>query len=81
MKNRKVVCISPTAKGTCVPQQYGTMGGFDTLMSELRQLHPDVGRQQIVAALLELRARHQAVLSGLPLNTIREMASELLTRP
>ncbi|XP_054471447.1 RNA-binding protein 44 isoform X2 [Anoplopoma fimbria] len=81
IKNRQVVCISPTAKGTCVPQHYGTMGSFDTLMAELTQLHPAVGRQRIVDALMELKAKHRGVLSGLPLRTIREMTSQLLTRP
>ncbi|XP_040004806.1 RNA-binding protein 44 [Xiphias gladius] len=81
IKNRKVVCISPTAKGTCVPQHYGTMGSFDTLMAELTQRHPGIGRKRIVDALSELRAKHRGVLSGLPLRTIGEMASELLTRP
>ncbi|XP_073330149.1 RNA-binding protein 44 isoform X2 [Pagrus major] len=81
IKIGKVVCISPTAKGICVPQHYGTMGSFDTLMAELTQHHPDVGRQRIVEALVELRAMHQGILSGLPLGTIREMTSELLTRP
>ncbi|XP_042349987.1 RNA-binding protein 44, partial [Plectropomus leopardus] len=80
IKNRKVVCISPTAKGTCVPQHYGTMGSFDTLMAELTQRHPDVARQRIVDALMELKDKHQGVLSGLPLRTIREMTSELLSR-
>nr|XP_020477375.1 RNA-binding protein 44 isoform X2 [Monopterus albus] len=80
IKNRKMVCISPTAKGTCVPQHYGTMGGFDTLMAELTKHHPDVGRQRIVDALVELRAKHHGILSSLPLRTIREMMSELLTR-
>ncbi|KAM6955139.1 RNA-binding protein 44 [Lycodopsis pacificus] len=81
MKHRKVVCVSPTAKGTFVPQHYGTMGSFDTLMAELSQRHPDVGRQRIVDALVELNVKHRGVLSGLPLSTIREMTSELLTRP
>ncbi|XP_035860340.1 RNA-binding protein 44 [Sander lucioperca] len=81
IKHRKVVSISPTAKGTCVPQHYGTMGSFDILMSELTQRHPDVERQRIVDALMELKAKHQGVLSGLPLRTIREMTSELLTTP
>ncbi|XP_074513703.1 RNA-binding protein 44 isoform X1 [Sebastes fasciatus] len=81
IKTRKVVCISPTAKGTFVPQHYGTMGSFDTLMAELTQRHPDVGRQRIVDALMELKAKHRGVLCGLPLRTIREMTSELLTRP
>ncbi|XP_044221151.1 RNA-binding protein 44 isoform X2 [Thunnus albacares] len=81
LKNRKVVCISPTAKGTCVPQHYGTMGSFDTLMAQLTQRHPDIGRQRIVDALIELRTKHQGILCGLPLRTIREMTSDLLTRP
>ncbi|KAI3355995.1 hypothetical protein L3Q82_017266 [Scortum barcoo] len=81
IKSRKVVCMSPTAKGTCVPEHYGTMGSFDSLMEELTRLHPDVGRQKIVDALIELRAEHRGVLSSLPLRTIREMTSELLTRP
>lgn len=78
---KKVVCVSPTAQGTFVPQHYGTMGSFDTLMSELMQRHPNVGRQRIVDALLELRAKYRGVLSGLPLRAIRDMTSELLTRP
>eukprot|EP00064_Thunnus_orientalis_P002863 superscaffoldBa00000223_g2871 len=81
LKNRKVVCISPTAKGTCVPQHYGTMGSFDTLMAQLTQRHPDIRRQRIVDALIELRTKHQGILCGLPLRTIREMTSDLLTRP
>ncbi|TDH06531.1 hypothetical protein EPR50_G00114400 [Perca flavescens] len=81
IKHRKVVSISPTAKGTCVPQRYGTMGSFDILMSELTQRHPAVERQRIVDALMQLKAKHQGVLSGLPLRTIREMTSELLTTP
>nr|XP_046259410.1 RNA-binding protein 44 isoform X2 [Scatophagus argus] len=81
VKIRKVVCMSPTAKGTYVPQHYGTMGSFDTLMAELTQRHPDVGRQRIVDALIELKAKHQGVLCSLPLRTIREMTSELLIRP
>ncbi|XP_054871069.1 RNA-binding protein 44 isoform X2 [Amphiprion ocellaris] len=78
---RKVVFISPTARGTCVPQHYGTMGSFDTLMSELLQRHPEVGRQKIADALVELRRKYPGVLTGLPLQTIREMTSQLLTRP
>ncbi|XP_067372093.1 RNA-binding protein 44 [Channa argus] len=80
IKNMKRVCILPVAKGTYIPQHYGTMGSFDTLMAELTQCHPDVGRQKIVDALVELRDKHQGALSSLPLRTIREMASELLTR-
>ncbi|XP_070693791.1 RNA-binding protein 44 [Pempheris klunzingeri] len=80
-KNRRAVCISPTAEGTCVPQHYGTMGSFDTLMAELTRLHPEAGRQRIVDALVELRAERRGVLGGLPLGTIRDMASELLSRP
>lgn len=78
---RKVVCVSPTAQGTFVPQHYGTMGSFDILMSELTTRHPNVERQRIIDALLELRAKYRGVLSGLPLRTIRDMTSDLLTRP
>ncbi|XP_069388833.1 RNA-binding protein 44 isoform X3 [Paralichthys olivaceus] len=81
IKSRKVVSISPTAKATFLPQHYGTMGSFDTLMAELTLHHPNVGRPRIVDALGELRAKHQGLLSGLPLRRIREMTSELLTRP
>ncbi|KAF0026922.1 hypothetical protein F2P81_021659 [Scophthalmus maximus] len=81
LRSRKVVCISPTAKATCVPQHYGTMGSFDALMTELTRLHPDVDRQSIIDALVELRAEHQGALSVLPLGKIQEMTSELLTRP
>ncbi|XP_017547920.2 RNA-binding protein 44 isoform X1 [Pygocentrus nattereri] len=70
----------PTASGTCVPEHYATMGSFDTLMARLSERHPKVSRQRIVGALLELRAKHQGSLSGLPLKAIADMASGLLTQ-
>lgn len=79
MKNRKSVCFTPTANGTCVPQHYGTMSGFNTLIAQLTQLHSDVGRQQIVEALMELKGKHQDLCS-LPLSTVRQMTSDLLTK-
>lgn len=81
VKNWKVVSASPTAEGTFVPPHYGTMGSFDSLMVALTQRHPAAGRQSIVDALLKLKAERGGVLSGLPLATIRDMVSELLTRP
>ncbi|XP_062312915.1 RNA-binding protein 44 isoform X2 [Osmerus eperlanus] len=80
LEKRTVVCDSPTASGTCVPQHYATMGSFDTLMSRLTAHHPEAGRQRIVDALLELRAKHQGYLSGLPLSMIVDMTSDLLTK-
>ncbi|XP_056107858.1 RNA-binding protein 44 [Rhinichthys klamathensis goyatoka] len=74
------VCDSPTASGTCVPQHYATMGSFDTIMARMSERHPNIGRQRIVDALLELRAKHQGFLSGLPLRSIVDMTSELLTQ-
>ncbi|XP_046695075.1 RNA-binding protein 44 isoform X3 [Silurus meridionalis] len=74
------ICSTPTASGTCVPQHYGTMGSFDTIMAQLSVSHPQMGRQRIVNALLQLQAKHHGVLSGLPLKDIVEMTSELLTR-
>ncbi|KAI5621152.1 RNA-binding protein 44 [Silurus asotus] len=74
------ICSTPTASGTCVPQHYGTMGSFDTVMAQLLVKHPQMGRQRIVNALLQLQAKHHGVLSGLPLKDIVEMTSELLTR-
>ncbi|KAG7331131.1 hypothetical protein KOW79_005100 [Hemibagrus wyckioides] len=73
------ICAIPTASGTCVPQHYGTMGSFDTIMAKLTERHPKIGRQQIVTALLELQAKRHGVLSGLPLRDIIDMTSELLT--
>nr|XP_029492349.1 RNA-binding protein 44 isoform X1 [Oncorhynchus nerka]XP_029492357.1 RNA-binding protein 44 isoform X1 [Oncorhynchus nerka] len=80
LQKRTTVCDSPTASGTCVPQHYATMGSFDTLMAHLSLRHPEAGRQRIVDALLDLRAKHQGFLSGLPLKTIVNMTSDLLTR-
>ncbi|XP_074551028.1 RNA-binding protein 44 isoform X2 [Halichoeres trimaculatus] len=77
--NRKVISTLLPTGSTCVPQYYCTMGGFDRLMSELKQRHPEVSRQKIVDALVSLRAKHHGVLSGLPLSAIRDMTSELLT--
>ncbi|KAI9535671.1 hypothetical protein NQZ68_042408 [Dissostichus eleginoides] len=81
LRARRVVCVSPTAKGTMVQENYSTMGGFNTLMTELTQRHPGVSRQRFVDALLELKAKHKGVLSGLPLRAIREMTSDLITGP
>ncbi|KAK1903034.1 RNA-binding protein 44 [Dissostichus eleginoides] len=50
-------------------------------MTELTQRHPGVSRQRFVDALLELKAKHKGVLSGLPLRAIREMTSDLITGP
>ncbi|KAJ8352833.1 hypothetical protein SKAU_G00243090 [Synaphobranchus kaupii] len=72
---------TPTASGTCVPQHYATMGSFDTLMARLSERHPEAGREKIVQALVELREQKRGLLSGLPLKTIVEMTSDLLTRP
>ncbi|KAG1959925.1 RNA-binding protein 44 isoform X2 [Pimephales promelas] len=72
------VCDSPTASGTCVPQHYAT--SFDTIMARMSERHPNISRQRIVDSLLELRAKHQGFLSGLPLRSIVDMTSELLTQ-
>ncbi|XP_029981084.1 RNA-binding protein 44 [Sphaeramia orbicularis] len=81
LKHRKVVSIPPMAEGTCVPQWDSTSVSFDILMAELTQHHPDVGKQQILDALLELWVKHQGVLSGMTLRSIRQMTSDILTRP
>ncbi|KAM9803486.1 RNA-binding protein 44 isoform 2-T2 [Syngnathus typhle] len=72
---------TPTAKTTVVSLQYGTMAAFDTLMAELTHFHPCVPRRSIVDALEELWDIYQSDLWPLPLTTIRQMASDLLTRP
>ncbi|XP_037095145.1 RNA-binding protein 44 [Syngnathus acus] len=72
---------TPTAKITVVSLQYGTMAAFDTLMAELTHFHPCVPRRSIVDALEELWDIYQSDLWPLPLTTIRQMASDLLTRP
>ncbi|XP_029386146.1 RNA-binding protein 44 [Echeneis naucrates] len=81
INQRKEVSVSPAAKTTWVPQHFGTMGSFDSLTEELMRLHPAVGRQRIMEALVELRATHQGLLRSLPLGVIREMTSQLLSRP
>ncbi|KAJ4922512.1 hypothetical protein JOQ06_021569 [Pogonophryne albipinna] len=81
LRARRVVCVSPTLKGTMVQENYCTMGGFNTLMTELTQRHPGVSRQRFVDALLELKVKHKGKLCGLPLRTIREMTSDLITGP
>ncbi|KAI4805763.1 hypothetical protein KUCAC02_010360 [Chaenocephalus aceratus] len=50
LSSRRVVCVSPTLKGTMVQENYCTMGGFNTLMTELTQRPP--GRLQ--AEVLEM---------------------------
>ncbi|KAL6100455.1 rbm44 [Pungitius sinensis] len=74
------VVAPPAGKGASVPRHFDPMSSFDTLMAELTQRHPDAGRPRIVDALMALKAERQGPLSGLPLSTIREMTSALLTR-
>lgn len=38
-------------------QKRTTMGSFNTLMAALSERHPEAGKQRIVDALLELRAK------------------------
>lgn len=77
---KMLVSDSPTALGTFVPQHYGTMASFDALMADLTKHHPEVGKRRIMDALMELGAKHGGVLSSLPLGTIREMMSNIMTR-
>ncbi|XP_047458025.1 RNA-binding protein 44 isoform X2 [Mugil cephalus] len=69
IENKKVVCILPMAKGTCPSQRYVTMDSFETLMAELTELHPDVERQRIVDALVELRKASSAACHSGPSKT------------
>ncbi|XP_035990420.1 uncharacterized protein LOC118562259 isoform X1 [Fundulus heteroclitus] len=80
IQRRNVVYILPSPKGTCVPQHFGTMDSLGALMAELMQLHPDIGWQRIMDALMEAKGTHQGVLGSLPLSTIRDMISDLLTK-
>ncbi|XP_051937810.1 RNA-binding protein 44 isoform X2 [Hippocampus zosterae] len=75
------VSSTPTPRAPFVPQQYGTMAGFDTLMAELTRLHPGVAKRSIVGALKELWDIYQSDLCPLPLSTIRQMTSNLLNKP
>ncbi|XP_057708972.1 RNA-binding protein 44 isoform X2 [Corythoichthys intestinalis] len=75
--------VSSTSKprATFVQEQYSAMVAFDTLMTELTRMHPDVARQNIVAALMELWEHYKSDICFLPLNIIIQMASDLLSRP
>ncbi|CAL8322554.1 unnamed protein product [Merluccius merluccius] len=75
---QKALDVCPTAKGTCMPQHYATMGSFDKMMARLTELHPEAGRQAILHALREVKTQHRGILSGLPLSDIIEMASKQL---
>lgn len=67
----------PTAKATFIPCHYGTMGGFDALMSQLTRLHPH-DRQTIVNAIMELKVQYGGALIRLPITTVADMASQVL---
>ncbi|XP_015258292.1 PREDICTED: RNA-binding protein 44 isoform X1 [Cyprinodon variegatus] len=76
----RVVSNSLTGRKTYVPLHFGTMDSLRILMGELTQMHPDVGRQGVMDALMELKTRHGGALGSLPLSTIRDMTSDLLTK-
>lgn len=79
MSSSYEVSHSPTARGTFVPQHYGTMEFMATLMTELKRRHPGVKRQKIVEALIELKGKEPLI--RLSLSTITDMMSQLLSRP
>nr|XP_016850696.1 PREDICTED: RNA-binding protein 44 isoform X2 [Anolis carolinensis] len=53
--------------------------GFRKIVKNLEVLHPEVSRDNIVNALLEVKEQ-KGLLGGLPLSTIVEMASSLLNK-
>ncbi|XP_077435288.1 RNA-binding protein 44 isoform X3 [Vanacampus margaritifer] len=80
-EKRLEVSNIPMPRATFVPQHYGTMVAFDTLMAELMHFHPGASKRCIVGALKELWDVYQSDLCTLPLSTVRQMASDFLNRP
>ncbi|XP_024119731.1 RNA-binding protein 44 isoform X2 [Oryzias melastigma] len=74
------VFMSLDAKQTFVSHTWGTMGSVCTLTAQLQRLHPNASRASIMAALTVLRARQKGPLLSLPLESIRAMTSDLLSR-
>ncbi|XP_077392359.1 RNA-binding protein 44 isoform X2 [Festucalex cinctus] len=79
-KKRLGVRNTPMPRATIVPQHYGTMVAFDTLMAELMHFHPGMAKQCIVGALKELWDVYQSDLFTLPLSTVRQMTTDVLNR-
>ncbi|NWS72385.1 RBM44 protein, partial [Crotophaga sulcirostris] len=54
------------------------LSSFTRLMNKLQEIHPAASRDEIVAALLEVKKNNKNVLSGLSINTVLERTSAVL---
>ncbi|NXX91085.1 RBM44 protein, partial [Centropus bengalensis] len=61
------------------PSPYAlNLSSFTKLMKKLQEIHPAATRDEIVAALLEVRKNNKGVLSGLSINDIVDKTSAIL---
>ncbi|KAM6258725.1 RNA-binding protein 44-like [Spheniscus humboldti] len=56
------------------------LSSFTKLMKKLQEIHPEVSRDKIVDALLEVRKNNKGILSGLSINSIVERTSIILRK-
>ncbi|XP_045152203.1 RNA-binding protein 44 [Echinops telfairi] len=64
-----------------IPPHSLNLRSFTKIMRRLAELHPEVSKDHIVAALQEVRLSRKGSLSGLSVNTIVELTSSALRNP
>ncbi|NXI86524.1 RBM44 protein, partial [Rhipidura dahli] len=71
-------CSSSYPSGMFVSPYALNLSSFTRLIKRLRERHPEFSRDEVVAAVQEVRKRNKGVLSGLAISSIEEKASAIL---
>uniref|UniRef100_A0A8D0LA82 RRM domain-containing protein n=1 Tax=Sphenodon punctatus TaxID=8508 RepID=A0A8D0LA82_SPHPU len=73
-----LICAHPSA--TFIPPNTLNLRSFTKLMMKLQELYPEVPRDCILDALLNVRTNNKGYLSGLSIDTIVKMVSSVLKK-
>ncbi|XP_061463710.1 RNA-binding protein 44 isoform X2 [Rhineura floridana] len=73
------VQFTPNPSTTFIPPNTLNLRSFRKVVKKLEELHPEVHRDNILDALVEIK-ENKGLLSGLPLSTIVQMTSSLLKK-
>ncbi|XP_063003767.1 RNA-binding protein 44 [Elgaria multicarinata webbii] len=73
------VQFTPNPSTTFIPPNTLNLRSFRKIVKKLEELHPEVSRDNILDALVEIK-ENKGLLSGLPLSIIVEMTSSLLNK-
>ncbi|NXV74210.1 RBM44 protein, partial [Atlantisia rogersi] len=61
-----------------IPPHTLNLTSFTKLLKKLQEMHPEVSRDEIVNAVVEVRRNNNGILSGLSISSIVERTSVIL---